>query len=203
MKRTDLIASLVIGELSALLILAISRVIIVPTAARPLLGWLPLGFPILTLALMAAGALVNRWIAVAHQLVKFLLVGGLNFLIDLGTLNLLIAATGIASGFYANVFKAVAFLVAVTSSFLWNKFWTFGARSTAEAGRQFTGFFLVSVVGLAINVGTFAVLNGAIRPPAGIPVQTWASIAAAGAAAVGLGWNFIGYKFLVFRRPQR
>ncbi len=50
-------------------------------------------------------------------------------------------------------------------------------------------------------VAAFAIFN-ALGPAGGIPLKTWASIAAGGAAIVGLVWNFIGYKFLVFRREN-
>ena len=195
--------SLVIGEAAALLMLAISRVIHLPDQAGPILKWLPLGFPIFTLAVMVVGSLVGKWISVIYQLTKFALVGGLNFLIDLGTLNLLIALSGIASGFYAVAFKGVAFLVALVSSFLWNKFWTFQARSVENARQQFAEFFAVTVVGFLINVGVFALMNDVVGTRGGINPPTWASISAAAAAIVGLVWNFIGYKFVVFKKEQR
>lgn len=210
MKRIDLVASVVIGELAALLMIAISRNITLPVLIRPFLVWLPLAFPVFTLAVMLVGSAAGRYSLAVYQLAKFGLVGGLNFLIDLGVLNLLIFATDISTGFYANVFKAVSFLVAVTSSFLWNKFWTFRSLSVEHVGKQFLEFFIVSAVGMAVNVGIFALVNdviGAQAPlvraltgQAGIDAKTWASVSAAGAAVVGLGWNFIGYKFIVFRR---
>ena len=200
MKKVDAVASLVIGELAALLMLAIGRNIALPIQVRSLLPWLPFTFPLLTLAVMAAGTFVARRIAFGYQFTKFVLVGGLNFLIDLGVLNLLIFSTGITSGFYAVSFKAVAFLVAVTSSFLWNKFWTFRSLSIEHVGAQFAEFFAVTAVGFLINVGSFALLNDFIGPQAGIDAKTWASVAATGAGVTGLVWNFLGYKFFVFRR---
>lgn len=200
MKRVDIVASLIIGELAALLMLVISRNLTLPPVFTGYLRWLPLGFPFVTLAVIFVGSRLARRAATAYQFSKFLLVGGLNFLIDLGVLNLLIFATGIAAGFYASTFKAVAFLVAVTSSFLWNKFWTFRALSVEHAGLQFVEFFLVSSVGLGINVGSFALLNDAIGPQFGTDPRTWASVAAGGAAVVGLVWNFLGYKFFVFKK---
>lgn len=202
-KRTDIAASLVIGLLAGFLMLAIGRSVALPGGVRAILPWLPLSFPLITLAVMAVGAIVGQRLKTLYQLAKFLLVGGLNFLIDLGVLNLLIAATGISIGFYASVFKAVSFLVAMTSSFLWNKFWTFNSLATGEAGKQFAEFFAVTLIGFFINVGTFTLLNSAAGAVSGVDPRTWASIAAAGAAAAGLVWNFLGYKLLVFKKPQR
>ena len=202
MKRIDIIVSLVIGEAAALLMLVIGRNLGLPSGLARLLLWLPLVFPLFTLAVVAVGSVLGRYRLGFYQLAKFALVGGLNFLIDLGVLNLLIAATAVTAGFYANAFKAAAFLAAMTSSFLWNKFWTFRSLSSEHAVRQFAGFFVVSLVGLGINVAVFAVLNDAVGPRGGIDARTWANISAAGAAVVGLLWNFLGYKFLVFRRSK-
>lgn len=199
-KKSDVVSSLVIGEAAALLMLGVGRNIALPEKVIAFLPSLPYTFPFLTLAVMLVGALAGRLAPFLHQLAKFSLVGGLNFLIDLGVLNLLIALTGITHGFFASTFKAAAFLVAVTSSFLWNKFWTFGATSVENAGRQFLQFFLVTLIGFLINVGAFLLLNDYVGPRAAIDPRTWASVSAAGAAALGLFWNFLGYRFLVFRK---
>lgn len=202
MKRSDILISLVIGEISALLMIAISRNLELPASVIRVIPWLPIAFPVFTLAVMVVGSLFSRAVPLFYQLAKFALVGGQNFLIDLGVLNLLIAATGITAGFYAVAFKAAAFLVAVSASFVFNKFWTFQSRSTEAAGHEFTGFFAVSAVGLLVNAGAFALINDALGSQAGIEPKTWASVAALGAAVAGLLWNFIGYKLIVFRKTS-
>lgn len=197
-SRVDVIASLIIGEASALLMLLVGRNITLPDEVRNYLYLLPYVFPLFTGAVMVAGALAARVLPFLKQLTKFGLVGGFNFLIDLGVLNLLIALTGISSGFGASVFKGMAFITAVVSSFLWNKFWTFQALSVDDAARQFLRFFVVTSIGFLFNVGTFTLFNDYIGPQAAIDPKTWASVSAAGAAGIGLVWNFLGYKFLVF-----
>lgn len=197
MKRSDIIASLVIGEAAALLMIAVARNLALPAGLAASLKFLPIVFPVFTFLAMGVGTFLGKRVSIFYQLTKFILVGGLNFLIDLGVLNLFIAATDTATGFWVIVFKAVSFLVAVISSFFWNKFWTFESLGTDAAGKQFTGFFIVSAIGLLINDGSFATFN-AFGSTSSIDPKTWASIAAAGAAVVGLIWNFIGYKFLVF-----
>ncbi len=198
-KRIDLVWSLVIGEIAALLMLAVSKNVSIPAGILSRFYLLPYVFPVLTLLAMIVGALIGRAMPFVYQLVKFALVGGLNFLIDLGVLNFFISATGITSGFYASVFKAASFLTAVVSSFLWNKFWTFRALSVENAGQQFFQFFIVSLVGFLINVGVFALMNDVLGPQGRVDAKTWDSVSAAGAAAVGLVWNFLGYKFMVFK----
>lgn len=200
MRKTDVIASLIIGEAAALLAVAVSRGLPLPRGLAAGLWLLPVVFPLFTLAVMAAGSIAGRRLPVAYQFSKFLLVGGLNFLIDLGVLNLLIALTAITGGFYAVVFKALSFLAAVTSSFLWNKFWTFRSLSVEAVGLQFVGFLTVAGLGLGLNAGIFYAVNDLVGPQGAIPPRTWANIAAFVAASLGLAWNFIGYKYLVFKK---
>lgn len=199
-NRTDIGASLIIGEVAALLMVFIGRTLGLPAGISDLLWFLPFVFPLVTLSAMVIGTRFGSRIPIIYQLTKFSLVGGQNFLIDLGILNLLIAATGVSAGFTASVWKAIAFLVAVSSSFLWNKFWTFRSLSTERAGAQFAEFLVVSGIGLGLNVGVFALINDGLGPQGGLGPALWASIAAVVAAAIGLAGNFIGYKFIVFRR---
>ncbi len=203
MKRTDVIVSLIIGEAAAILIVLVGRNLALPSGSARLLPWLPFTFPLFTLAAVIIGAWLGRYRLGFYQLAKFGLVGGFNFLVDLGVLNLFLTLFGVTAGLYAVLSKAIAFLVALTSSFLWNKFWTFQSLSTASVGLQFVEFFVVSAIGLGINVGTFTVLNDVVGPRGGIDARTWASVSAAGAAAIGLAWNFLGYKLFVFRKPGR
>lgn len=203
MRKIDLISSLIIGEAAALLIVFISRNIVLPLAVTSYVPFLPFLFPIFTLAVMLAGSILSAGIAVAHQFTKFLLVGGLNFLIDLGVLNFLIALTGVSQGALAVGFKAAGFVVAVISSFLWNKFWTFRATSLERAGLQFIEFVTIAAIGLGLNAAIFALVNDLIGPKGALPPKTWANIAAFAAAAIGLAWNFLGYKYLVFKRESR
>lgn len=200
MKSTDVVASFLIGVIAALLMFAVSRSLPLPAAANPYFAPLLVAFPLATLATIAVGTFLRRHVCIFYELAKFGLVGGSNFLVNLGVLNFLIALTHIPRGVHANVFKVTSFLVAVTRRFFWNKLWTFGSVSTSWAGRQFVEFFIVSVVGLIINVGSFDAINNGIRSPDGIPPRTWANIAAGGAAVVSALWNFFGYKFVVFRR---
>ena len=78
------------------------------------------------------------------QLVKFGLVGGSGYLINLAVFALLAGALGVH-----HVVAAVgAFCVAVTNNFLWNRHWTFAAGD-GPAGFQAARFFAVSLASLS------------------------------------------------------
>jgi dolichol-phosphate mannosyltransferase len=55
------------------------------------------------------------------------------------------------------VAATVAFLVAVTNNFWWNRHWTFGARD-GHAGFQAARFFTVSVLAFLFSLGMLQLL---------------------------------------------
>lgn len=143
---------------------------------------------------------LSRWFSVMIQFVKFGITGGLNALIYLGTLNLLITFTGIAVGFYYSLFVSIAFMVAVTNSYFWNKYWVFKMGDGESRPGEFIGFILVNLVGFAINVGSASIVVNKIGAPAGFSPELWANIGAVSAVFISLFWNFLGTKFFVFRK---
>ena len=135
----------------------------------------------------------------ALQIVKFAAVGGVNTAVDLIVLNILMFVTGIASGVFYSVFKGISFLVAVTNSYIMNKRWTFGSREK-KVGKEFSQFLLISVVGFAINVGAASVVVNLIPNFLDISPKLWGNVGALAGTFCGLLWNFIGYKFIVFKK---
>lgn len=146
------------------------------------------------------GYLLSKIFPFFFQFAKFGAIGVANFAVDIGILNLLIFATGMAVGLPYTVFKVISFSFAVTNSYLWNKFWAFKKENTKEAGKEFLGFISVSVVGLILNALIASILVNVVGPLGGIGVKTWASVAAAFASVCVMLWNFVGYKFWVFKK---
>ena len=81
------------------------------------------------------------------QLLKFGLVGGSGYLINLAVFAVLAGNLGVHHAIAA----VGAFCVAVTNNFLWNRHWTFGPGE-GPAGFQAARFFAVSIASLAINL---------------------------------------------------
>ncbi|MBI5147641.1 MAG: GtrA family protein [Parcubacteria group bacterium] len=133
------------------------------------------------------------------QLMKFGVVGVANTLVDFGVLNLLTYLTGIYSGAGVFFFNLVSFSAAVTNSYFWNRYWTFKAGGEA-AGVQFLEFIVVSVIGALINSGILFALTTFMVPPAGLSSPIWLNVAKLSATAVSMAWNFVGYKFIVFKK---
>ncbi len=137
---------------------------------------------------------------IINQTKKFILVGILNTFIDLGVLNILIWVSGIASGPLYSVFKGISFIVAVFNSYFWNKSWTFKKKETIKDRKEFACFFIVAFLGLVINISVASWLVNVVEPQFGMSLKIWANIGAICAAFISMAWNFLGYKFFVFKK---
>lgn len=143
------------------------------------------------------------------------MVGGLNTGIDIGILAILMKLSGITGGFYYAAFKTFSSVVAITNSYFLNKKWTFQDKSKGSVGEA-GQFFFVSGIGLLINVIVASLVVNFISPLnplisfvssilkiAGLNLngaEIWGMISAGFGSLAGLGWNFTGYKFFIFRK---
>jgi putative flippase GtrA len=133
------------------------------------------------------------------QFLRFAFVGGINTLIDLGVLNILMVIFGnVTSGRYI-VFKTISFLCAVVNSFFMNKYFTFKEKDKATAKETYR-FAIVTVIGFLINVGIpsglFTLLNGNVA----LKESLLANICALIGVIISMLFNFVGYKFFVFKK---
>lgn len=119
------------------------------------------------------------------QLLKFGLVGGSGYVINLGVFSLLTGGLGAHHALAA----VGAFCVAVTNNFLWNRYWTFGPGE-GPAHFQAARFFTVSLASLALNVAVLELLV-ASHAVGDLGAQ-------AIAVAVAMPFNFLGNKLWTF-----
>lgn len=207
LKKTDLVVALIIGEVAALLMVLIGNNLAgesdVFKALAPYLNYLLIIFPIACAAGLYVAHILSRFIEIIYQFAKFVLVGGLNFLIDMGVLNFLIFYTGISTGLVQSGFKGISFLVATTNSYFWNKHWTFGRKNTGSSQKEFLVFLIVSTIGFLINLSVDYVVVNLISPIGDMNPKIWAQFGGLIASIVALSWNFIGYKFIVFKQKPK
>lgn len=207
LKKKDIIIALAIGEVAGCLIAIILKNIgqLVPEAdIVPIWIWLVF-FPLFCLAWLLFTFILSKVKTIFYQLGKFVLVGGLNFLLDLGILNLLIFLTSIASGWLFSLFKGASFIIAVVNSYLLNKFWTFKKQAVPEqsvqqTGKEFMTFVAVSLIGMGLNNLVASALVNWVGPQWGVAESLWANIGAIAAGFISMFWNFVGYKFFVFKK---
>ncbi len=149
---------------------------------------------------IAFGYFLSRIRPFFFQLAKFGLIGVANTVVDLGIYNLFIYMSDVSSGYLIAVFKSFSVLAAIVNSYVWNKFWSFEKKEVRNIGEEFTQFLMVSLVGLLLNVGITAFVVNVIGAPAGVADKTWANIGGLAASVLVLTWNFVGYKFFVFKK---
>jgi putative flippase GtrA len=119
------------------------------------------------------------------QVLKFGVVGGSGYLINLAVFAVLSGNLGVHHAAAA----VGAFCVAVTNNFLWNRYWTFGAAD-GSAGFQAVRFFAVSVASLLLNL---AVLEALVT---GMSMGELSAQAIA--VAVAMPFNFLGNRLWTF-----
>jgi dolichol-phosphate mannosyltransferase len=119
------------------------------------------------------------------QLVKFGLVGGSGYLINLAVFAVMVGNLGV----HHTIAALGAFCVAVTNNFLLNRHWTFAAGD-GHAGFQAVRFFSVSLASLAINLMALEILL------AGTALGDLSAQAIA--VAIAMPFNFLANKLWTF-----
>ena len=196
LKKADVIISLIIGFFIGVFFFVILKGI---GLKIPYAWLLPVVFPPLSLLGMLVVSWLGKRFLIILQMGRFLLVGAFNTFIDLGILNILIWLSGRASGVWYSVFKGLSFLIATANSYFWNKHWTFEKRGEFFAGKEFSKFLTVTLIGLFINVGIASVIVNFVGPQFGISEKMWATIGAFSATFFAWVWNFLSSKFIVFK----
>jgi putative flippase GtrA len=122
----------------------------------------------------------GNWI----QLFQFGVVGASGYVVNLAVFALMVGPFDI----HYIPAAILAFCVAVTNNFWWNRHWTFDAKH-GHAGFQAARFFTVSVVALGVNLVALELLVQA--GVSDVPAQAVAVI-------IAMPFNFIGNKLWTF-----
>lgn len=147
----------------------------------------------------------------ASRFAKFAVVGVIGAVVDFGVFNLLIRFTSLG----VVLSSVLSFTAAVSSNFVWNRYWTYPDSRSKPLARQASQFFLVSVIGLAIRTPLVALLEGPMTRVAerllGLagetalaqaslpaPAVLGANLALATAVIVVLFWNFLANRFWTY-----
>lgn len=138
-----------------------------------------------------------------ERFLKFMVVGAIGALIDLGLTNILLSfkvPIQIATG--------IGFVVAVISNFIWNRSWTYPESRERAIAPQITQFFIVNALGLLIREIVVTVLDDPFR----FLVKTVVSSATADAVdrlggnmaimvalVIVMLWNFFVNRYWTYR----
>ncbi len=89
------------------------------------------------------------------RFLKFSAVGAFGALVDFSSFHLMNSLFGLAPEWA----QAISFTLAISSNFIWNRFWTYPDSRSKPIGNQLVTFFLVNFVGLGIRTPIFTSLS--------------------------------------------
>jgi len=165
-------------------------------------SWLVLVVPIAWIIGVNLGYLLGRRIPAFNQFGRYAAVGFTNAAIDFGVLNLLLFYFGITAGIGYALCKAVSFIIANTSSFFWNKYWSFDAAGSKKGDREYIGFMTVSIIAGLINVGIAYFIATYVHPIGGLSENIWANVGAIVGSLVALIFSFTGYRYIFKKKTD-
>lgn len=198
MKKASILASLIIGLVCGFILPKVE--FFSGLFPEQILTYFPILLPLLSL--MGVWVLETFFKATPAliQFGKTFLVGILNSAIDMGVFDFLTWFFSVASGGLPVLFKALSFSCGAVNSYFWNKFWTFRKKDTEDKAKEAVQFFLVTFGGLLIHTAVIFVMVNIIGVRLGVSERMWASIGNVAAIFTGFVWNFLGYKFIVFKK---
>lgn len=213
-QKKDLVFVIAVGFLIGLLAMPVFKAAKPDLFEKLYLTLIPF-FLISTPFGLAIAHIISRKIAIIWQIAKFGVIGVLNTFVDLGILTLLtfivrkyfqidsadiIYQTPIIVITFYSIYKAISFIFANINSYFCNKYWTFEQNIEKKNNTEFFQFFTVSIVGFLINFFIASFVFKSVTPIAGMNVDQWGLIGALAGTITGLAWNFLGYKFIVFKK---
>ena len=126
-----------------------------------------------------------------ERFLKFMVVGTVGFVVDFGTLNLLVLLAGLP----VLVANTISFTLAVLSNFTWNRLWTYPDSRSKLLRSQLTQFFIVNILGWGINTLTLWLLT---PPFTNLVGRLGYNIAKAIATIIVLFWNFFVNRYWTY-----
>lgn len=135
------------------------------------------------------------------QLFQFLIVGGLNALIDIGSLNIFLSIWPTTDDRLLVLFNTLAYLLAILNSYFWNSRITF--RSHAQNSlREKAYFFMQAGISLILSNITFFV-SLQILEDFYLPALLVQNLSKVLAMAVPSSASFLFMKYFVFGKLQK
>ncbi|MGX1305319.1 putative flippase GtrA [Amorphus suaedae] len=100
-----------------------------------------------------------------RRIFRFLVTGGMGFLVDAGVLSLVLAVTSIGP----IGARCISFPAALLVTWLLNRSWSFGDRERPRLSKELAGYVGLQVAGFLVNSGIYVVLvtgiGGVALPP--------------------------------------
>lgn len=132
---------------------------------------------------------------------KFSLVGLSNAAVDIGVLNLFLWLQPTREVDTLVLYNGIALVLANVNSYVWNTFWTFGARSEKNL-REGMLFLLQALVNIGISNGLFFVLIRPLLVDTDIPAYLVGNVAKIISVVVASFISYFVMRYVVFSRKR-
>lgn len=156
--------------------------------------------PIFFLFCLWSADKIGRKLLFVFQAAKHLLVGAFATVVDLKLFELLVWIFSMFFTVSPSFSKAISFLAATSIKYWGNKHWAFEKFEKEGMIREISQFFIVTIVGLGLDVGLFYYFTKIMGPQFATPEAVWIKLSVIFAAIIAALWNFLSYKFLVFKK---
>lgn len=156
--------------------------------------------PLLALFCLWVAEVIGRKVLFVFQAAKFFLVGAFATVVDLKFFELLIWIFAFFAPIPLLAAKSISFIAATLVKYWGNKYWAFTKHEKENMHKEIVQFFAITLVGLAIDLGAFYYATSMLGPQLGIPLVVWTKLSVIFAGIAAALWNFLGYKFWVFKK---
>lgn len=157
-------------------------------------------FAVISLMCLWIAFLIGQKFLFFFQAAKHLLVGAFVTVVDLKIFEFLIWFLALLVSINPLVSKGVSFLASTILKYLGNKYWAFQKNHTDNWHKEISQFFLITLMGLIIDVGSFYYFTTVMGPQFALSAAVWVKFSVIFAAFIAALWNFLGYKFFVFKK---
>ena len=136
------------------------------------------------------------------QFFRYLFVGGFAFVVDYGTLMLLVEVFD----FNAKLAAVIAFILGLLVNYVLSTLWIFRNSKIKNRLAEFAAFAVIGVIGLGINELIIWLFDDVIaprRPIEFIPEDKYYLIGKLVSTAIVFIWNFAARKFIIFNKNSK
>lgn len=129
-----------------------------------------------------------------REMSRFLVVGAVAFVVDLGTFNLLMYGPGHVLLHKSTTANVIAITVATLVSWVGNRHWTFATKRTDRQLRELLNYGVINVAAALVPVATVALWRYTLHYDS----QLALNVAKVTGIVLGTVLRYAGYKFWVF-----
>jgi putative flippase GtrA len=134
---------------------------------------------------------------------KFTVVGFINALVDIGTLNLFLLFLPTRDPSVLALYNGVALVLANLNSYVWNTRWTFRGRAKRHNLRQRVLFTVQALFNITVSNGLFFVLIRPVLIYTDVPAYLAGNVAKIISVVVASTISFFVLRYVVFSRKRR